>query len=220
MSTTQSTLRRIEAENDYDGWLPAGPALDPNAPPVGSEVPLEALGVAAGEVTATTARLGVPNDDLPSVAHMVVFHLREGEVRNRRTNFPAVVMESDRETRRLKLWVIVDDGDTWVQESVPELAGSEQGWVPVVPSGANLVERFQRLVDQIFGENYLEPETSLMALITERDAKIAWLEAKIDGMEAAIEAYGGRLDEINPSAGRTAIAPVKRGPGRPPKPRG
>lgn len=190
MSTMQSTVRRIDAEQAYDGWEPAGPVLVdggsvedvtiaqadlPTVDAVAQADLTPATDVRDGMRTATEMRMGIASDELPLIAHLVVFHLREGESRNRRTKFPAIVMDVDAESRRLTLWVIVDDGDTWMQEHVPARVGPEQGWVPVAqPEGPN----------------------ELSLTVARLGDRIGELETMIAGMESAIEAFGGRLGQV------------------------
>src|SRR5882757_4840354 len=162
MSTMQSTVRRIEGEAAYGGaepdggWQPAGPVLTE------SETVMDMAKVERAKEFAERDLPDVPqaewvtvkrldDDTLPSIGHLVVFHLREGDARSRRTNFPAIVMVSDAETRRLNLCVIVDAEDIWMQENVPARVGPEQGWVPVAqPEGPNeLSLTVARLGDRI-----------------------------------------------------------------------
>lgn len=124
MSTVNPQV--VEELQSAGVWAPAGPALVEDG-----------VAAAIGETITNMEPVRVqihdeaPHHHVPGVGNMVVYHLRAGDSRNRRTKFPAIVMDGDAETGLLKLWVIVDDGDTWMQDNVPARAGSEPGWVLV-----------------------------------------------------------------------------------------
>lgn len=126
MGTMQSTLERIASEEAQaaapadSGWKPAGPPLMAGGDMVGD------VEMSPGHIVSAPADVS-RETSLPSVGHIVVYHLREGDSRNRRVKFPALVMDSDPELG-LRLWVVVDDGDTWTQERVQPRRGPEAGW--------------------------------------------------------------------------------------------
>jgi hypothetical protein len=144
------TINPEAAEEADSGWRPAGPPLveDVETVPMGIHegVPFEEVPVLA----------------LPSVGMDVVYHLRDGDARNMRTKFPAVVLDADSVTRTLSIVVTVDAGDLWRQDRVPQYAPPEAGWdwighiretAPAPGAapkrGPDLMEMFTALSDRI-----------------------------------------------------------------------
>lgn len=117
----------------------------------------------------------MPMDDprpLPSVGMDVVYHLRDGDARNMRTSFPAVVLSSDPETRTCSLVVTVDAGDLWRQDRVPQYAAPEAGWDWIVQAAVPIVD-YTGAIGSPIGYG---PE--LKAMIDALHERISALEAK------------------------------------------
>lgn len=129
MGHLQSTVKKMETDEAhaaYDGgWESAGPPLA--VEPTEAEL-AEALARGPGPIIQRHVDLPVSRETLPGIGHIVVYHLRKGDSRNRRWRFPAIVMDVDHDLGELKLWVIVDDGDTWMQDRVPARVAPEPGW--------------------------------------------------------------------------------------------
>lgn len=202
-----STVNPQAAEDADSGWKPAGPPL--------TEASAEAL---------PSAQKLKPRPDgaIPTIGHIVVYHLRDGDSRNRRIKFPAVVMDSDPETGTLKLWVIVDDGDTWMQDHVPARVAPEPGWElvnqgltepPVVDHGGldlrpghitwakqgETMAELIRRIEVLEAKNPFPPEANITInrehVLQKTNEHLFVLDARISALEA------------------------KRGPGRPAKPK-
>lgn len=126
MGHLSSTMQRVATEEEAtagkdDGWKPAGePLLDQPSRDARSSTP--------DDTDEMQQRISAPAAYLPSIGQIVVFHLRSGDARNRRAKFPAIVMDDPEPDGRLRLWVIVDDGDTWMQEHVLPRCAPEAGW--------------------------------------------------------------------------------------------
>lgn len=209
-----STVNPQAAEDADSGWKPAGPPLRDDAPKSFAE----AIDRGLTEVVRDSIKEEVLENSRPSsspsIGHIVVYHLRNGDSRNRRIKFPAIVMDSDPETGTLKLWVIVDDGDTWMQDHVPAREAPEPGWElvnepPAIYVNSPIAISLMRLGDRVEAlENH--PAVSVPPLPTiSRDGDfrpggITW--AKQDETLA---------DLIR----RIEVLEAKRGPGRPAKPK-
>lgn len=189
-----STVKRIEEDETRkaegylpdDGWKPAGPLL--------TEESAEAL-PSANPIKPQ------PDGAMPTIGHIVVYHLRDGDSRNRRIKFPAIVMDSDLETGTLKLWVIVDDGDTWMQDHVPARLAPEPGWELVALSSvAQTPEEIYR--EQRRSEDFLPLPDPDANVIVNRWHTVEMLREHIEALES-----------------RLIALEAKRGPGRPAKPK-
>lgn len=190
MSTMQSTVARVaqeEAEKraaeptqpraidspeaaalSGDGWVPG----DVPQPDVSEHAEVNPLSLGAPEEDVSRETSG----PLPSLGHIVVYHLRTGDSRNRRVKFPAIVMDTDPDTRRLKLWVIVDDGDTWMQDNVPARAEPEPGWEPVAEDQEYKFGRVKDMVQRLLVERVAVLERDL-------EAKFAALADRVVALE-------------------------------------
>lgn len=168
-----STTARIEAEEaaartGADGWVPAGPPLTEHL-----ELMKEAEVELREATKITEFPLGTPAPRaIPSIGNIVVYHLRTGDSRNRRVKFPAIVMDGDPATGALKLWVIVDDGDTWMQDNVPARVEPEPGW---------------ELVDRGSSEFAVsQPQVALFATVVEAlTSRIGTLEDTVNALMTA-----------------------------------
>lgn len=215
LSTSQRVAREEESAKAYseysagagrepvasDGWQPAGPQL--MAEPSQDEIDdIRRQGIPGGIQYITDAQLGVADrPPLPEVGHWVLFHLRAGDARNRRTKFPALVMDVDHERRQLELMVVVDANDTWMQERVTERVPNEQGWerIPTdlqhtinAEAITGLVGRVNELVRMVEAMmlrlDRIENETGTAPLIAETPAVSAEMRGVHDGRETATAA--------------------------------
>lgn len=138
---------------------------------------------------AAPEQVAQPRSDLPlpGVGNWVVYHLRTGDSRNRRTLFPALVMATNEEAGTLMLWVVVDDGDTWMRENVRARVEPEDGWELVQPMQP-MQESTVRLpgdrawdedwfLRKVFGNN-TSPDTSIMDLVMALETRLAVLESR------------------------------------------
>jgi len=178
------TINPEAAEEADNGWKPAGPPLveDVEAIPMGIHegVPFEE----------------VPMLALPSVGMDVVYHLRDGDARNMRTKFPAVVLDADPVTSTLSIVVMVDAGDLWRQDRVPQYAPPEAGWGWV---GSGRMNPQFVVPEGVGDDDYTHP------------GDITWERQGGTGDVAALQSTITSLEA------RIAALEAKRGPGRPPK---
>lgn len=216
MSTMQSTIRRVEEDETRkaegylpdDGWKPAGPVLS------GDEPLWKEHQEANGGLNPVA--LGIQpelaNYPTPSIGNIVVYHLRAGDSRNMRAKFPAVVMDSFPATGKLKLWVIVDDGDTWMQDHVPAHAAPEPGWELVNNGTDELSLNVARLGDRV---EALEKKMTAPLIMAEPISNEA--QDEIDRRPGHIT-WADPGESIKQLSDRIAALEAKRGPGRPPSP--
>lgn len=189
-----STVNPEAAAEADSGWKPAGP-------PLGEEA------IGAWDGIKSISEASMPMDGprpLPSVGMDVVYHLRDGDARNMRTSFPAVVLSSDPETRTCSLVVTVDAGDLWRQDRVPQYAAPEAGW--------DWIERDRPpMMSPVWSDS---PEPDM------RPGAIQWVGAMHGNPAGAPIGYGPELKAmIDALHERISALEAKRGPGRPPKPK-
>lgn len=173
----------------------------------------EAVDWTPNEMAAANSYQGVPIREveslpLPSVGMDVVYHVRDGDARNMRTKFPAVILSADPETRTVSLVITVDAGDLWRQDHVPQYAPPEAGW------------------DWIEGSRPWVMAGDSTTEIDHRPASIRWMK---DGGEDegpkydAVKFLQQRLEEAMSAivrlTSRIEAIEAKRGPGRPAKPK-
>lgn len=158
----------VEADS---GWKPAGPPL--------SDQP-----AMAPEVDQTPK-----SSFLPAVGASVRYHFRDGDSRNMRTAFPALVLDVNQAEGTISLLITVDAGDFWRQDHVQPWAAPEPGWEWIEDNSPLTI---------LLGARIIDLERTVMQL-TRRNGLIG-------------EPVGQSSDgQINPA--------LKRGPGRPPKPK-
>lgn len=173
MSTMQSTVERVAAEEAIaraeatpkhnDGWKPAGPALT-------DDLTVDQL----VNMPESDFRALINDGPIPSIGHLVVYHLRDGDSKNMRTKFPAIVLDANPKTGLLSLIIIVDAGDEWRQDRVPPHQAPEPGWELVK---AGTIADINFLIERTFGAHEA-PETSIMSMLADLQGRIEALEAK------------------------------------------
>lgn len=193
-----ATVNPEAAAEADSGWKPAGPPLTEDTGPI------EALTAKTEyETGMRSIPMGEPSSfALPSVGMDVVYHLRDGDARNMRTKFPAVILSSDPETRTVSLVVMVDAGDLWRQDRVPQYAPPEAGW------------------DWISGQGPMITGTRYVAELTElvRQSNSGTLVAEVQPQDDFPDPnmVAKMLCDL---AERVTALEAKRGPGRPAKPK-
>lgn len=211
MSTMQSTIERIADEerkpDPVPGWQPAGPPLTDA---------VDAMRAAEKEIREVTQiydfPLGPhPSQLIPSIGHMVVYHLRDGDSRNMRTKFPATVLDCDPTTGLLSLIITVDAGDEWRQDRVPSRVVPEPGWEPIIQESAlKLAARVAALEAELAeitrltnSARLIVPEGMEFNVADKRPGNITWAEP---GETILITELDARLNDVEQNIIRITAA--------------